>query len=55
MFASLDILKSLKKKLATVIIKHANPCGVSENKNPLNHLKMLMHVILKCIWWCNCL
>jgi phosphoribosylaminoimidazolecarboxamide formyltransferase/IMP cyclohydrolase len=34
MFASLDILKSLKK-FGTVIIKHANPCGVSENKNPL--------------------
>jgi phosphoribosylaminoimidazolecarboxamide formyltransferase / IMP cyclohydrolase len=33
-FSSLDILKSLKK-FGTVIIKHANPCGVSENKNPL--------------------
>ena len=35
MFASLEILNSLKKGSATVIIKHANPCGVSENKSPL--------------------
>ena len=34
MFASLEILRSLKK-FGTVVIKHANPCGVSENKNPL--------------------
>ena len=34
-FASLEILNSLKKKSGTVIIKHANPCGVSENKVPL--------------------
>ena len=39
MFASLDILKSLKKKPSTVIIKHANPCGVSENKDPLKSFK----------------
>jgi len=39
MFASLEILNSIKKNPATVIIKHANPCGVSENKNPLNSLK----------------
>ena len=32
MFASLEILETLKKNSATVIIKHANPCGVSENK-----------------------
>ena len=35
MFASLDILQSFKNKTGTVIIKHANPCGVSVNKNPL--------------------
>ncbi len=35
MFASLEILSSLKKNTGTVIIKHANPCGVSENKFPL--------------------
>ena len=34
MFASLEILNSLKKNAGTVIIKHANPCGVSENKIP---------------------
>ena len=39
MFASLDILNSLKNKFGTVIIKHANPCGVSENKNPLESFK----------------
>ncbi len=35
MFSSLEILNSLKKNSGTVIIKHANPCGVSENKTPL--------------------
>ena len=39
MFASLEILNSLKKKSGTVIIKHANPCGVSENKTPLISFK----------------
>ena len=32
MFAALEILSSIKKKFVTVIIKHANPCGVSVNK-----------------------
>ena len=39
MFASLEILNSLKNKAGTVIIKHANPCGVSENKVPLISFK----------------
>ena len=39
MFASLEILNSLKKNSGTVIIKHANPCGVSENKSPLVSFK----------------
>ena len=39
MFASLEILDSLKKNCGTVIIKHANPCGVSENKSPLISFK----------------
>jgi len=39
MFASLQILNSLRKNCGTVIIKHANPCGVSENKTPLNSFK----------------
>ncbi len=38
MYASLEILNSLKK-FGTVIIKHANPCGVSENKKPLISFK----------------
>ena len=39
MFASLEILNSLKKNSGTVITKHANPCGVSENKFPLISFK----------------
>ena len=35
MFASLDILSSMRKSHGTVIIKHANPCGVSMNKVPI--------------------
>jgi len=38
-FASLQILNTLKKNSGTVIIKHANPCGVSENKDPLTSFK----------------
>ena len=32
-------MNSLKKNSGTVIIKHANPCGVSENKKPIISLK----------------
>ena len=39
LFASLEILASFKKTLATVIIKHANPCGVSSNKSALISFK----------------
>ena len=39
MFASLEILKSFKKKTGTVIIKHANPCGVSENIKPIDSFR----------------
>ena len=35
----LQVLETLKNKAGTVIIKHANPCGVSENKNPIDSLK----------------
>ena len=38
MFAGLEILDSIKK-FGTVIIKHANPCGVSVNKNSLTSFK----------------
>ena len=39
MFAALQILDSFKKNSGTVIFKHANPCGVSENKIPLISFK----------------
>jgi phosphoribosylaminoimidazolecarboxamide formyltransferase / IMP cyclohydrolase len=39
MFASLEILNSIKKNPGTVIIKHANPCGVSINKKPIDSFK----------------
>ena len=38
-FAGLDILLSEKKDPTTVIIKHANPCGVSTNKSPIQSFK----------------
>ncbi len=37
-FAGLEILLTIKKP-ATVIIKHANPCGVSQNKSTLASFK----------------
>ena len=39
MFAALEILSSIKKKSATVIIKHANPCGVSMHTSALTSFK----------------
>ena len=39
MFAALEVLSSIKKDFATVIIKHANPCGVAKNKSPLISFK----------------
>jgi phosphoribosylaminoimidazolecarboxamide formyltransferase/IMP cyclohydrolase len=38
-FAALSISKSLPKNVGTVIIKHANPCGVSIKKNNLESYK----------------
>jgi len=38
-FAALTISKSLPKNTGTVIIKHANPCGVSIEKNHLKSYK----------------
>ena len=38
-FAALEILSSIKKDSATVIIKHANPCGVAKNKSALISFK----------------
>jgi phosphoribosylaminoimidazolecarboxamide formyltransferase/IMP cyclohydrolase len=39
MFTSLEILSSLKSAPATVIVKHANPCGVSTNRSPIVSFK----------------
>ena len=38
-FAALEISKSLPKNVGTVIIKHANPCGVSVKENHLESYK----------------
>ena len=38
-FSALEILLSVKKKAATVIIKHANPCGVSMSRSKLTSFK----------------
>ncbi|MDC3187648.1 bifunctional phosphoribosylaminoimidazolecarboxamide formyltransferase/IMP cyclohydrolase [Candidatus Pelagibacter sp.] len=38
-FAALAISKSLPKNIGTVIVKHANPCGVSIKKNYLESYK----------------
>ena len=38
-FAALEILFSVKKNPSTVIIKHANPCGVSILKNNIDSYK----------------
>ena len=35
MLSAIEIVRSLKKLPSTVIIKHANPCGVSSNKSPI--------------------
>ena len=38
-FAALTISKSLPKNTGTVIVKHANPCGVSVHKNNIKSFK----------------
>ena len=38
-FAALTISKTLQKNIGTVIVKHANPCGVSILKNNLDSYK----------------
>ena len=38
-FSALSISKSLPKNIGTVIVKHANPCGVSINKNHIESYK----------------
>ena len=39
MFSALTISRSLPKGRGTVIVKHANPCGVSSRNNPLESYK----------------
>jgi len=41
-FSALAISKSLPKNLGTVIVKHANPCGVSINKNNLKSYQLAL-------------
>jgi phosphoribosylaminoimidazolecarboxamide formyltransferase / IMP cyclohydrolase len=41
-FSALTISKSLPKNLGTVIVKHANPCGVSINKNSLKSYQLAL-------------
>ena len=41
-FSALTISKSLPNNLGTVIVKHANPCGVSINKNNLKSYQLAL-------------
>ncbi len=41
-FSALLVSKSLPKNTGTVIVKHANPCGVSINKNDLKSYKLAL-------------
>ena len=41
-FSALTISKSFPKNLGTVIVKHANPCGASINKNILKSYKLAL-------------
>ena len=41
-FSALTISKSLPKNSGTVIVKHANPCGVSINKDSLKSYKLAL-------------
>ena len=38
-YAALNISKTIPKNTGTVIIKHANPCGVSVNRNKIDSYK----------------
>jgi phosphoribosylaminoimidazolecarboxamide formyltransferase/IMP cyclohydrolase len=41
-FSALTISKSLPKNTGTVIVKHANPCGVSINKDKIKSYKLAL-------------
>ena len=42
-FSALNISKTLPKNIGTVIVKHANPCGVSIRKNNLESFKLALN------------
>jgi len=42
LFSALTISKSLPKNIGTVIVKHANPCGVSINKDNLKSYQLAL-------------
>ena len=42
MFSALLISKSFPKNIGTVIVKHANPCGASINKNKIKSYKLAL-------------
>ena len=42
MFSALTISKSLPKNSGTVIVKHANPCGISMSKNNLKSYQLAL-------------
>jgi len=41
-FSALSVSKSLPKNTGTVIVKHANPCGVSINKDKIKSFKLAL-------------
>ena len=42
LFSALSISKSFPKNIGTVIVKHANPCGVSINKDKVKSYKLAL-------------
>ena len=42
MFSALLISKSFPKNIGTVVVKHANPCGASINKNKIKSYKLAL-------------
>ena len=51
-FSALIISKSLPKNIGTVIVKHANPCGVSIHKDHQKSYQLALACDpYKCFWW----
>ena len=42
-FSALNILRSFKKNIGTVFLKHTNPCGVSTKKNNYESFKLALN------------